>query len=268
MQMIVLCALLLGVGGLAQAADVAGSRDLEVLERFPDAEIVDYRERSGERLYPLGSLRRLSGKLHYDRDVTVNGELTALTYALPQHHSAFDVFGQAHAQLREQGAHMLYWCEGRECGSSNLWANSVFGNARLYGSDDQQAYAVLRMAEPSADRLIALYAITRGNRKAYLHVEQLDAAAELGELLPSAATLLRQLRSAGSLELGQLQGAPVEQWVQLLARALNQNSTLRVVISGANAQQWREGLIAQGVRASRLELDDKQTSGLRLDRLQ
>lgn len=265
--MMLLLALLLGTG-VASAADVPGSQDLEVLTRIPEAQIVEFRQRSGERAYPLGSLRRLSGQLHYEREVASVGELTALTYALPARHGAFEVFAQAHAQLREQGAHMLYWCEGRECGSSNLWANNVFGNARLYGSDDQQAYAVLRLAKPDDNRLVALYAITRGNRKAYLHVEQLVASEDLGEVLPSAATLLRQLRSSGSLDLGQLQGEPDAQWGQLLARALSQDSTLRVVLSGTHAQQWRESLIAQGIRASRLELDDKQTTGLRLDRLQ
>jgi hypothetical protein len=266
MRMMLLLALVMGAG-VAAAADVMGSRDLEVLTRFPGAEIVDFRERSGERAYPLGALRRLSGKLHYEREVTSAGQLTAVTYALPALHGALEVFGQSHGQLREQGAHMLYWCEGRECGSSNLWANNVFGNARLYGSDDQQAYAVLRLAEPNANSLLVLYAITRGNRKAYLHVEQLDASEALGEVLPSAATLLRQLRSNGTLDLGQLQGEPDAQWSQVLARALSQDSTLRVMISGAQAQQWRERLVAEGIRAGRLELDDQQTTGLRLDRL-
>lgn len=261
--MSLLFALMLGVGA-AQAADVAGSRDLEVPERFSGAQIVDFRERSGERVYPLGALRRLSGQLHSERELAVDGELTTVTYALPARHTALEAFGQAHEQLRERGAHMLYWCQGRECGSSSLWANVVFGNARLYGSDDQQAYAVLRMGE----RLVTVYAITRGNRKAYLHVEQLDAAAEIGEVLPSAATLLRQLRSTGSLDFTQLQGEPDADWTRVLGRALNQDSTLRVVLSGKQAQQWRDALVAQGVRASRLELDERPTSGLRLDRLQ
>jgi hypothetical protein len=53
----------------------------------------------------------------------------------------------------------------------------------------------------------------------------------------------------------------------LLARSLNQDSTLRVMLSGEHAQQWREQLVAQGVRAARLELDNQATEGLRLDRL-
>jgi hypothetical protein len=71
---------------------------------------------------------------------------------------------------------LLFWCQARDCGESSLWANEVFGNAKLYGADEQQAYLLLRLAAPKDNTLVALYSITRGNRKAYLHVEQFDAA--------------------------------------------------------------------------------------------
>jgi len=77
----------------------------------------------------------------------------------------------------------------RTSGESSLWANDVFGNAKLYGADDRQAYLLLRLAAPRDNTLVALYSITRGNRKAYLHVEQFDAAAPLGDLPPTSATL-------------------------------------------------------------------------------
>ena len=36
------------------------------------------------------------------------------------------------SDLQAQDAELLYWCVGRECGSSSLWANAVFANATLY----------------------------------------------------------------------------------------------------------------------------------------
>jgi predicted PurR-regulated permease PerM len=184
---------LLGSGGVL-AADLPGSRDLDSLPRFPASTIVAYKESpSLERIYPQGSIRRISGRLRYEREILAQGRHAAVTYELPRTHSADQVFTSARESLLAQGAELLYWCQGRECGASSLWANSVFGNATLYGSDDQQAYALLRLAEPNHDSLLALYSITRGNRRAYLHAEQLDAEAPLGELLPTPATLLRQL---------------------------------------------------------------------------
>ncbi|MCP6391037.1 DUF4892 domain-containing protein, partial [Klebsiella pneumoniae] len=79
-------------------------------------------------------------------------------------------FTAAREALQKQDAQLLFWCQARDCGESSLWANEVFGNAKLYGADDQQAYLLLRLAAPENDTLVALYSITRGNRRAYLHV--------------------------------------------------------------------------------------------------
>lgn len=248
--------------GAVLAADVAGSRDLEILPRFPASQIVAFKEAPDvERVYPQGSIRRISGRLRYEREVLVQGQHSAVTYELPRTHSADQVFTAARETLLEQGAELLYWCQGRECGASSLWANSVFGNATLYGSDDQQAYALLRLAEPKHESLLALYSITRGNRRAYLHAEQLDADAPLGVLLPTPATLLRQLRTDGQLRLPDDAKAD-SAWVEVLARSLNLDSTLRVTLAGSEAEAWREALIEQRVREARLELGERSDETL------
>lgn len=248
----------------ALATDVPGSRDIEVLPRFPGSQIVRFNEaEEQDRTYPQGAIRRISGRLRYEREVQVQGRFTAVTYELPRTHPADEVFTVAREALQAQDAELLYWCQGRECGASNLWANAVFGESILYGSDEQQAYTLMRLAEPRQDSLLALYSITRGNRRAYLHAELLAANAPLGELLPSPATLLRQLRSSGELRLPQ-QTEPSEAWALLLARSLNLDSTLRVSLSGAQAESWRQVLIEQRVRAARLELGDAEVPGLRI----
>ncbi|MDM8349891.1 DUF4892 domain-containing protein [Pseudomonas sp. sp1636] len=251
--------------GAVLAADVAGSRDLEVLARFPGSQIVSFSEvAEQERIYPQGAIRRISGRLRYEREVTAQGALTSLTYELPRTHAADEVFTAAREALQAQDAELLYWCQGRECGSSSLWANAVFDNRILYGSDDQQAYVLMRLAEPRQDSLLVLYSITRGNKRAYLHAELLAANAPLGEVLPTPATLLRQLNDGGELRLAK-QTEPSDAWVALLARSLNLNSTLRVSLSGVQAEAWRQALVAQRVRAARLELGDSSVAGLRIN---
>ncbi|GAB3389556.1 DUF4892 domain-containing protein [Azotobacter armeniacus] len=267
MRLTIFCCLALA-SSLLPAADLPDSHDLEVLPRYPNAEIVAFRQGDAERSYPLGGIRRISGRLRYEREVLVEGALTAATYRLPVGHAAAEAFTRAREVLLGQGAELLYWCDGRECGSSSLWANTVFGNARLYGPDERQAYALLRLAAPRRDSLLALYAITRGNRRDYLHAEQLDAAGALGELLPTPATLLRQLRTDGQLLLPELTGEPGAAWIELLARSLMLDSTLRVALAGAQAPAWRAALVERGVRAARLELDEASVAGLRLSRLQ
>ncbi|MNF52417.1 hypothetical protein D3C84_337620 [compost metagenome] len=250
------------------AADVPGSQDLPIVPRLADSQIVDYRPTAElERIYPLGSIRKISGQLRFDGQVSARGQTTSVTYELPAEHSSTEAFTAAREALQKQDAQLLFWCQARDCGESSLWANEVFGNAKLYGADDQQAYLLLRLAAPRDNTLVALYSITRGNRKAYLHVEQFDASSPLGELLPTSATLLRELKSTGELDFATLNSAPDETWLRLISRGLNLDTTLRVSISGANAEAWRQALIAQGVRAARMETGSAEGSGLHIELL-
>lgn len=247
------------------AADVPGSQDLAIVPRLADAEIVDYRAPVElERIYPLGSVRKISGQLRFDGQVSAHGQVTSVTYQLPVEHSADEAFTLAREALQKQGAELLFWCQARDCGESSLWANEIFGNAKLFGADNEQAYLLLRLAAPRDNTLVALYGITRGNRRASLHVEQFEASAPLGELLPTSATLLRQLKSTGTLALPRLDGAPADTWVTLLSRGLNLDSTLRITLAGTQAEAWRDALVAKGVRGARLEAGVTDKPGLLL----
>jgi hypothetical protein len=245
--------------GFADALSVPAPDDASVVDQRPVVE--------QERIYPLGALRKISSQLRMDARVAGKGEVNSVTYQLPVERTATQAFTTAREALQAQGAQLLFWCEARDCGESSLWANEIFGNSRLYGADEQQAFLLLRQAAPEDDRLIALYGITRGNRRGYLHVEHFHSAVALGELLPGPATVLRELRSTGALDYPALVAAPeaASPWAVLLARSLNQDSTLRVSLSGPSAEAWRQALIGQGVRAARLEAGSAATAGLHME---
>jgi len=254
-----LAALLLGLWCLnGQAAG------LERLH-FAHAETVQQHEQSEVlRIYPQGTLRRVSNQVRYEAQIRAEGHLSVRTLQLPSGQQALaDALISARETLQQSGAELLYWCEGRECGSSALWANTVFAQAQLYGPDDQQSYLLYRLPAPEANSLLALYAITRGNRRSYLHIEQLDANAALGELLPAAATLLKQLREQGELVLPALD-SPTTAWAQRLAQCLNLASTLRVRLEGRAANAWQQALLGGQVRANRLEAEENPQTPLRL----
>ncbi|MNZ33948.1 hypothetical protein D3C78_513140 [compost metagenome] len=159
----------------------------------------------------------------------------------------------------------MFWCQARDCGENSLWANEVFKNSRLGGADDQQAFILLRRSAEQNNTLVALYSITRGNKRAYLHVEEFVADKPLGEVLPTPATVLRELRDTGKLDYPDLVGEPLPAWVTLLGRSLNLDSTLRVSLSGAQAEAWREQLGKAGVRLARLEVGDAKTDGFHVE---
>ena len=258
------------ISSWAWAADVPGSHDLQGIPRLADAQIVDYSVKPDiERIYPMGRLRKISGRLRLDEQVTSRGQTTAITYELPAEYSGLKASTVARKALQAQGAELLFWCEKRDCGESSLWASEVFENSKLVGADERQSYSLLRRAEPDHNQLIALYGIERGSRKDYLHVEQFQASADLGQLLPTSATLQRQLKSAGELAFPKLKvtGEPDMQWVTLIARALNLDVTSRVNLTGTDASAWRDALIKAGVRASRLDLGTKPAQGLHLELL-
>ena len=95
-------------------------------------------------------------------------------------------------------------------------------------------------------------------------MEQLDAGAPLGDLLPTSATLLRELKSTGELDFPALGGDPDDNWLTLISRGLNLDATLRVSLTGPKAEAWRQALVDKGVRAARLETGTTETKGLHL----
>ena len=245
---------------MAVGADVPAPVDARVDDQRPAVD--------KERIYPLGALRKISGKLRMDGQVNAKGQVSATTYELPETQTARQAFTTAREGLQQAGAHTLYWCQARDCGESSLWVNDIFDGARLSGADDQQAFVLLRQAAPEDNTLTAIYAITRGNRRGYLHVETFVADAPLGELLPTPATVLHELRSTGDLDYPALGDTPDETWVGLLARSLKLDSAIRVSLSGVSdvsAAAWRDALIAKGIRAARLETGTERVKGLHLE---
>ncbi len=251
----------------AGAADVTGSEDFVELPRYPQAEIVAFKSQPvHERIYPLDSIRRISGRLRMSAQISAAGALTAITYRLPDSHTGIEAFEGARNHLLEQGAELLFWCEARDCGSSSLWANEVFQRSTLYGPDARQAYLLARLPGDT-DRLMALYGITRGNGRPYLHVERFTPKAPLGVILPSAATLLRQLKSTGELWLPRLPPVPTAEWGAVLADVLRLDSTIRVLLRGKGAAAWHEALTGERIKARRLDAEVTDEDGLRIELL-
>lgn len=231
-----------------------------------DSQLLDQRgPEQAERLYPLGPLRRINGALRMEGRVQVHGTLASITWELPLEGIASQAFTAARQALQGAGAQLLFWCEGRECGESNLWANDILGNTRLLGSDDQQGFLLVRAAADQADTLVAVYSVLRGNRRVALHVETFIPNAPLGEVLPTPGTLLRQLRESGQLAFPTLGSPPADAWVALLARTLNLDSTLRVSLGGEGSDQWQAALVRAGIRASRLVPGRAAGAGLNLE---
>lgn len=255
----------LGLSGvmLALMAQPSLAEDLSErlhLDPFPRATLIQSStEADADHAVVIGSIRRINNQLRAEREVRTTGELIRATYEIPAEHGRQEALEFAKSQLMSQPNSMLYFCEGRECGSSSLWANQVLGNARLYGPEDNQAYIVMRMdGEPQ--RFVSLYAITRGNRRVYLHVEQFTPTQAVEEVLfPTPATLLKLLHRDGEVVIpADLQAEPevAGEWLNLVNRMLRSDTRLRISVNGDQAPAVVQQLVDLGIRNQRLEVGE------------
>jgi hypothetical protein len=79
-------------------------------------------------------------------------------------------------ELQARGARILFECAGRGCGRSNVWANQIFGQSTLFGSDNNQDYLIAGLVDENGrPSLTLVYTVTRGSQREYVWVEQLES---------------------------------------------------------------------------------------------
>ncbi|GGD08872.1 DUF4892 domain-containing protein [Halopseudomonas salina] len=231
---------------------------------FPGAQITDSKVLpQADHAVVIGLVRKVNNRLRAEREVRATGELIRVTFEIPRIHSRAEGFEHVRDQLLARPHSMLFYCEGRECGASSLWANEVLDNSRLYGPEENQAYLSVRLEE-DPQRLVSVYAITRGNQRSYVHVDQFTPEEPIVEpLYPTPSTLLKLLHANGrlalpGLELGLVTEKPraedPEVWINLVNRMLRSDTRVRVAISGQQAPAVMQRLIDLDIRSSRLEI--------------
>lgn len=212
--------------------------DHDYVERFPGAEIVDFRT-PGVTNYRLAldRMQRVNGRVSAGKEERVRGTLTRITYRIPEGYFGADVFDYYSDQLLTTGDE-LFRCQARGCGSSSFWANDVFENRILYGPEAEQYYMVSSVANAneSIHAYMVLYVITRGNRSVYAHLDILELS-EITSAMPSTSpqALALQIEQEGSAQLHGIAFDNQDQLideggVELLHDTLRNEPLLRVYI--------------------------------------
>ncbi|PCJ28690.1 MAG: hypothetical protein COA96_00470 [SAR86 cluster bacterium] len=177
---------LLTVSAFAQLQSSNGNfSDHTLINRFPESEIIN-RELQADVNYRLilGSLQRRRGEVTTENFERVRADVSKITYEISSEYTAGDVHQFFVDQLSSKNYTEMYSCQGRACGSSNFWANDIFGNRMLYGPERNQYYLVMN-ANTDPDAYIALYIITRGNRKTYAYLEIIEVGGTTEPILLS-----------------------------------------------------------------------------------
>ena len=185
-----------------------------LMPRFPDSEVtaLEFVEDTNYRLI-LSSLQRTRGLVSSENSEMLRGDITKIIYEVAQEFTGQDVFEYFNNKADERNYRNLFSCIGRECGSSNYWANDVFGNRVLYGPERNQYYSVFDTAAEGRKDFIAMYIITRGNRRVYAYFEFIepdgaqsridifDSDAMLTELQAERSVVLKNIEFENDLSL-------------------------------------------------------------------
>jgi len=138
---------------------------------FPQASIerTETVESADTRIF-AGAIRDVRGELRASNEIRteLSGEKRMISAG--RDYSVSELKAHYEAMLKNREATIIYACDARTCGSSNVWANRVFGESRLYGRDDEQAYRVSAWLDShNRIQLNTLYIVQRGNRQVYAY---------------------------------------------------------------------------------------------------
>ncbi len=105
-------------------------------------------------------------------------------------HDQADIFARVRQHWKDSDNYEeVFHCEGNGCGTSQHWANEVFGESILYGLNRHQHYSTGTVG----DDIRVLYAVRRGTQLNYLYwleAVRTDPADRLAENLQSGDALL------------------------------------------------------------------------------
>ena len=158
---------------LAVVCSLSYSLSAQALEPLSRAELLEEQSsRDVEYRLVLSELKRIEARTVGENERFVNGDLKRQLWQLSSSHELSDVIQHYRQQLGD--VQTLYQCSALDCGSSNFWANKIFMNAKLYGRDAKQDYAVLleQADKPgSSHTLYVIYAVQRSKQTTYFNID-------------------------------------------------------------------------------------------------
>ena len=126
-------------------------------------------------LVPLGAVQKVRGKWSPRESERVTGTREAHTWRITEGFTVDDIVDDLAGRLAEDaGAELRFQCGGISCGSSVQWANTVFNERLLYGTQDSQRYRVYAIDEGGDEYRLLIYGAARTVDRQYLRVELLD----------------------------------------------------------------------------------------------
>lgn len=169
------CIQLIGIMFFTCVSSASSNAAQSLLELYPNARtLLESKVTAEDYRLAIGPYKKVAGAWRLDKQLPLNGEIKRTTLELPERHTAKNGFEFYADQLKKQNATELFYCKARDCGTSNSWANNHFKVMQLYGLDQFQFYGAYEITRADLNKeYFSIYAVQRGNKRVYLHVEQI-----------------------------------------------------------------------------------------------
>ena len=162
---------------LVSGASPAPLALLEQLDAYPHARQIAFsRQAVLDHEIGLGAIQKVRGQWRFKHSERLSGFLVSYTWQILDGFTSAQVMDNLlDLVAKEEGASLLFTCQGRACGQGAQWANRVFHEPVLYGREDFQRYRVYAIQGEETYRLVA-YSAKRTEDRQYLHVDLLQVA--------------------------------------------------------------------------------------------
>lgn len=161
---------------------------------YPESRVIEQKsvDPEDETFVITSQVSEVGDRLRYSDALTLDATGERLLLEIPATHTPEAVLDYYQAQLADREARILFSCEGRGCGRSNIWANRIFDQSRLYGRDGEQGYLVgVWRDDQNSLRLLNVYVVRRGNRTISVLEQQLKMPEDYR--LPGGSPRARQV---------------------------------------------------------------------------
>lgn len=128
-------------------------------------------------MLPLGAIEKIRGVWSPRDSERVSGDRLAYTWRVEPGFTSAEAVLEIEARLAEDsGARIIFSCDARACGSSVQWANRIFRERLLYGTESSQLYRVYAVERGEQRYRLLFYASARSADRQYLRGELIRLA--------------------------------------------------------------------------------------------
>ncbi|WP_439102596.1 DUF4892 domain-containing protein [Congregibacter sp.] len=164
---------------MACAEDLPPSAYLARMSDFAHLQEIDREagKRVRDYLIPLGAIEKVRGVWAPRDRERHSGNLESVTWRVLDGYTSEEMVEELDDRLaKHDAASIRFSCEARGCGSSVQWANKIFGERLLYGTEASQRYRVYALEHGGESYRILIYGSARSSDRQYLHAEALTIA--------------------------------------------------------------------------------------------